>query len=159
MIDNQMQVEKHERKTIKHAKAAELGKARDELFADLDEVNELDSKLLQQGRDENTSARTLEQRKKDVLDEMHALDKAEEKRKNYGKTRGEDIFTAEDVQRLDGDENVTKYKADEQIGQCTVEEVEDEAVEEEPTIEEVAPTESAPPEKPAELPEIRQKKE
>ena len=94
------------------------------------------------------------------MDKLNAMDKAEEQRQNYSKRRGEDIFTAEDVYDVNGDQNVTKYKADEQIGQCTVEEVqEEEAEEEQPTIEEVDPTEAAPAEKPAELPEIRQKKE
>lgn len=40
-----MDLERHERKTIKGKKKAELKNAQAELFADLDEVNELDSKL------------------------------------------------------------------------------------------------------------------
>ena len=39
VIDNQMVVERHERKTIKNKKKQELNAAQDELFADLDEVN------------------------------------------------------------------------------------------------------------------------
>ena len=118
-----------------------------DIFADPSEIKKVINKQI------ITDATPLEEPK-------DPMDKAEEQRKNYGKARGEDIFTAEDVQDLNPNSNITKYKADEQIGQCTVEEVQDEEAEEEqPTIEEVDPTEAAPAEKPAELPEIRQKKE
>lgn len=81
------------------------------------------------------------------MDKLNAIDKTEEQRKNYSKTRDEDIFTAENVQDFNGDKS-TKYKADEQIGQCAVEEVQYEGAEKkQPAIEEVDPTESSPPEK------------
>lgn len=78
--------------------------------------------------------------------------------KEYKKTLGEDIFGEEDVQNITGGPSgVTKYTAADKIGQCTVEEIEDEeeeAVEEqeeeEPVIEEAEET-PAPPE----LPEVR----
>ena len=44
-VDEQMNVEKHERKSIKKAKKQQLESAKDDLFADLDQVNELDQKL------------------------------------------------------------------------------------------------------------------
>ena len=40
-----MDLERHERKTIKRAKKAQLRDAQEELFADLDEVNEQDAQL------------------------------------------------------------------------------------------------------------------
>jgi hypothetical protein len=46
-----MRVEKHERKTIKHGKRDQLEAAKADLFADLDEVNEKDQKLLGEGRE------------------------------------------------------------------------------------------------------------
>lgn len=45
VIDEQMYVERHERKTISHAKKKQLNDRRDELFADLDEVNAKDAQL------------------------------------------------------------------------------------------------------------------
>jgi len=50
-IREQMRVEKHERKTIKHHKRDQLEAAKADLFADLDEVNEMDQKLAGMGRE------------------------------------------------------------------------------------------------------------
>ena len=50
-IREQMRVEKHERKTIKHGKRDQLEAAKADLFADLDEVNENDQRLLGEGRE------------------------------------------------------------------------------------------------------------
>jgi hypothetical protein len=47
-IDNQMALERHQRKHIKTAKTEQLESAKDDLFNDLDEVNEMDKKLLKQ---------------------------------------------------------------------------------------------------------------
>ena len=49
-IREQMRVEKHERKTIKHQKRDQLEAAKADLFADLDQVNEMDQKLVGMGR-------------------------------------------------------------------------------------------------------------
>jgi hypothetical protein len=40
-----MDLERHERKTIKNKKKTELRNAQEQLFADLDEVNQLDAQL------------------------------------------------------------------------------------------------------------------
>jgi hypothetical protein len=50
-IREQMRVEKHERKTIKHQKRDQLEAAKADLFADLDQVNEMDQKLAGMGRE------------------------------------------------------------------------------------------------------------
>jgi len=42
-IDQQMNVERHERKHIKHAKNSQLNEAQDEIFADIDSVNQKDA--------------------------------------------------------------------------------------------------------------------
>ena len=44
-IKEQMNLEKHQRKTIKKAKQGQLDDAKADLFEDLDQVNELDKKL------------------------------------------------------------------------------------------------------------------
>ena len=49
-IREQMNVEKHERKTIKHGKRDQLEAAKADLFADLDQVNEMDQKLTEMGK-------------------------------------------------------------------------------------------------------------
>lgn len=46
-----MNVEKHERKAIKHGKRDQLEAAKADLFADLDEVNEMDKRLTGIGRE------------------------------------------------------------------------------------------------------------
>ena len=51
-IDEQMDLERHQRKTIKKQKKAELERAKDDLFADLEDVNEMDSKLQKQSEKE-----------------------------------------------------------------------------------------------------------
>jgi len=45
-VDEQMNLERHQRKTIAGMKESELEKAKEDLFKDLDEVNELDQKLV-----------------------------------------------------------------------------------------------------------------
>ena len=50
-VDQQMKVEGHERKFIKNTKKEELAKAQEELFSDLNDVNELDQKLTQTAKE------------------------------------------------------------------------------------------------------------
>ena len=58
VIDKQMKVEGHERKHIKNSKKEQLKKAEEELFADLDEVKELDAKLSKDKRENDTKLKT-----------------------------------------------------------------------------------------------------
>ena len=45
-VNDQMELERHQRKTIKHSMKAQLETAKDDLFKDLEEVNQADAKLL-----------------------------------------------------------------------------------------------------------------
>jgi hypothetical protein len=45
-IEEMMAIEKHQRKTIKHQKKDYLQAAKDDLFKDLEDVNEMDKKLI-----------------------------------------------------------------------------------------------------------------
>ena len=76
VIDHQMTVERHERKTIKNKKKAELNAAQDQLFADLDEVNQLDEKLTHQGA---SAAAEFERKKKEALREIENAEQMEKK--------------------------------------------------------------------------------
>ena len=71
-IDQQMQVEKHQRKHIKNAKKSELSKAQDEIFGDLDEVNKLDQKLTEEG---SKTALNREVRKNQILNNIEDQEK------------------------------------------------------------------------------------
>jgi tetratricopeptide (TPR) repeat protein len=159
-IDQQMMVEKHQRKTIKHARQAQHDEAQDMIFKDIDDINKLDSELTKGGVNASKKVKEFEVKKNNAA---ATVDQAQmdmvglENNKNYKKTIKEDIFGDEDVV---GGPSVTKYSAADPIGQCTVEEIEDEeeeAVEEqeeeEPVIEEAETP--APPE----LPQVRQKKD
>lgn len=53
VIDEQMDLERHERKTIKNKKKSELKNAQEQLFADLDEVNQLDAELSQKNQEDS----------------------------------------------------------------------------------------------------------
>ena len=45
VIEDQMKVDKHQRKHIKNAKKAQLDEATSEIYKDYDEINKLDKKL------------------------------------------------------------------------------------------------------------------
>ena len=140
-----MAVEKHQRKTIKKAKKAELNAREDEIFADLDEVNQRDTQL------KDIAARNItsyEDKKKAALDKIKFNEEQEKARENYKLSKGEDIFGDEDVQAVFKSKPSTAatstYKEGEQIGQCSVEEIEDEHDEvdnEEPSIDDAPPAE------------------
>ena len=107
-IREQMRVEKHERKTIKHQKRDQLEAAKAELFADLDQVNEMDQKLAEMGREQ-------ERRRQQLQDQVAAgndPETAEAIRAKYLKTKGEDIFDDDDCANKD-EIKQRKYKADE----------------------------------------------
>lgn len=107
-----MDLERHERKTIKRKKKAELKNAQEELFADLDEVNEQDVKL---SRANQEDAQREELRK--ALDKISKNEsKAATGEDSYARTIGEDIFNDEDVVDAFGNKNVKRYDDDEQIG-------------------------------------------
>lgn len=146
-IDEQMALEKHQRKTIKHKKKAELEAAKDDLFNDLDEVNELDKKLLR-GEVPQSAARS----------QAGAADMSKQRMQaDYHKVASEDIFGDDDCANHDSESTkVTKYAEDEQIGQCTVEEIVEE--EPEPQIRDVE-AEPAPAEPEVQLPQVRQKQD
>jgi hypothetical protein len=108
VIDHQMTVERHERRVIKNKKKAELNAAQDTLFADLDEVNLLDSKLTHQGA---SAAAEFERKKKEALQEIENAEKNEKKENQFKMGQGEDIFNVTDC-----DENVKSYQAGEKIG-------------------------------------------
>lgn len=143
-IQDQMSVERHQRKHIKNEKQNQLERAKDDLFADLDAVNEMDARLTQVGRSQMNSH--------GQAPSGLETETAEQIRANYIKGKGEDIFGDEDCTNQ-GD-LAQKYQPGEQIGQCTVEEIVDE--EEEPQIKEYV--EPAAPEVQHELPGIRQEK-
>lgn len=142
-LDEQMALEKHQRKTIKHKKTAELEAAKDDLFQDLEEVNERDQRLLRKQAVETSK------------DRIRGDPDLERQRNDYKAAAGEDIFGDEDCTNQD-EISVRKYKPDEPIGQCTVEEVVEE--EEEPVIEDEE-LESAPKQPEVPLPEVREKKD
>jgi hypothetical protein len=102
-MEEQMALEKHQRKTIKHKKKAELEAAKDDLFEDLDEVNERDQQLLRGEVPAETTAQA----------QMRGGDAdVQRQRRQYSKVTGEDIFGDEDCANQD-EITVTKYKADE----------------------------------------------
>lgn len=106
-----MYLERHQRKDIKDKKKRELKNAQEELFADLDEVNENDIKLRQQNKDD-AQRNELREALGKLADEAETLSKEQQ----YTKTIGQDIFTSEDIVDAKGDKNFTTYKADEKIG-------------------------------------------
>ena len=123
----------------------------------MDEVNALDKKLrdIGQGPSGDQAAR---KRAEEVASEVRGASKQYPKMNN-----DEDIFGAEDVQDLEGNKNYSVYRDDEEIGQCTVEEIdgaEEEEEDEEPEIAEVDQRAAkAAEELQAKLPEVREQKD
>lgn len=146
-----MYIEKHQRKTIKKARQAQHDEAQNEIFKDIDDINKLDSELTKGGV--NASQKIREHAQKKKATEASVADAKDDVNKDiakaYNKTIKEDIFGDDDVT---GAPTVTKYDKNEKIGQCTVEEIEDEEEEQieeqEPVIEDAEET-PAPPELPA----------
>jgi len=100
-----MDLERHERKTIKNAKKAQLTNAQEELFADLDEVNEQD-KVLSKANHEAASREELRQ----AIDKINKTESKDGTgAESYAKTIGEDIFNDEDVVDAFGNKNVKRY--------------------------------------------------
>jgi len=85
VIDNQMKVERHQRKHIKYAKKAQHDEAADEIYKDIDEVNKLDTKLAHEGV---KSVDKFEKKKLEAI--LKANEEAE--KINYKKARSGDIW-------------------------------------------------------------------
>lgn len=129
-IEQMSKVDAHQRNTIEKMKKTELRRAQDELLGDLEEVNALDRKLAGIGQAATS---------KPAVNEPATGSIGEPQR--YPKMNNdEDIFGAADVQDMEGNKNYTVYGDDEEIGQCTIEEIREDAdaqEEEQPVISEM----------------------
>ena len=179
VVDEQIKVDAFQRNTIQKTKDAELKNAQDAIFSDINEVKQKDAKLSELSKQHASGVRSedeLRAKTKQVLRDIEAgIDKdAERKAKHNRSSNAEAIFGDDDLyqpeKKAPAPTTKTAYKAGEQVGQCTVEEIEDEEeavtaqqVEEdaeeqeddddEPVIEEAAA------EPPMQLPEVRGKSE
>lgn len=118
VVDNQMKVDRNQRKFIKNAKQAQHDEAAGIIYGDIDEVNKLDRKLTDTG---TSQLHDFEKKNREAKKKINSEETNDDDRDLYKKNKSGDIWETTDV-----NPNATKYSKSEEVGQCTVEEVEDE---------------------------------